>query len=706
MKSSSALKNMVQTWRIVFLGGLLIVIFFIYVFRLYNLQVVEYSNWIAKSNENRTHQINLPSSRGSIYDRYGFILAGNIPSYNIVITAAYLPDDDGEIQSIFREISNLTGVPVNRGELSQADPYVPCISDHGITQIVTYGETTAPYEPVKIACDVNQQIARAIQENASKWPGVGVDVVPVRDYPTGSLTASIIGFLGPIPAIEEDYYRNLGFVPNRDKVGYAGVELYFQDLLAGVNGHRVVEWDIAGQILSDLVPPEPATPGSSIVLTIDTRLQQAAQSILLDEINDWNRVLGEERMTSGVVIAMNPRTGEILSLVNYPTYENNRMARVIPAYYYEQLILDKRNPLLNLAVGGELPAGSVFKLVTATGGLNEGIVTPEEIIKTPGKITVTERYYANDPGKPRDFVDWIYKTRPEGFGQLDFVHAIANSSNVYFYKVGGGYQDEVNPGLGICRLGTYARALGYGTLPEGYAGLPQGYRTPEIELPDTASGLIPDPTWKRINQGESWSTGDTYIVSVGQGYALATPLQILLSASTVANNGKLMAPTILYEVLDSEGNVIEPFTPRLRWDLTVDPVIQVYEDNTIRGCQPTGEMKTVQPWVFEQIRTGMRLAVLEGTLQKEFTNVNIAVAGKTGTAEYCDVFAKAKNLCEPGNWPSHAWTVAFAPYEDPEIAVIAFVYNGGEGSSVAGPIVRRVLEAYFELKAADSEVTP
>jgi penicillin-binding protein 2 len=706
MRSSAALKNMVATWRIVVFGIILIIIFLIYVGRLYTLQIMQYSDWMAKANENRTHELNLPATRGMIYDRNGYTLARNIPSYNVVITPAYLPDDEGEIQNIFRAISDLTAIPVNRGELSTENPYVPCISDHGITQIVTYGETTAPYEPVKIACDVKQQVALAIQENKTNWPGVGIDVVPVRDYPTGSLTASIIGFLGPIPAIEEDYYRSLGFVPNRDKVGYAGVELYFQNLLAGVNGHRVVEWDIAGQILDDMVPPVSPTPGTSIVLTIDARFQQAVQSILIDEINDWNRSFGEERMTSGAVIAINPRTGEILAMVNYPTYENNRMARVIPAYYYEQLISDKRNPLLNLAVGAELPAGSVFKLVTATGGLNEGVVTPEEIIKTPGKITVTERYYANDPGKPRDFVDWIYRTRPEGFGQLDFVHAIANSSNVYFYKVGGGYQDEVDPGLGICRLGTYARALGYGTLPDGYAGLPSGYKTPEIELPDVASGLIPDPTWKRINQGESWSTGDTYIVSVGQGYDLATPLQVLLSAATVANSGKLMAPTLLYEVLDSEGNVIQPFMPHLRWDLTVDPVIQVYEDNTIRGCQTTGEMKTVQPWVFNEIRTGMRLAVTEGTLASEFKNVSIAAAGKTGTAEYCDEFAKAKNLCEPGNWPSHAWTVAFAPYENPEIAVVAFVYNGLEGSTVAGPIVRRVLEAYFELKSADSAITP
>jgi penicillin-binding protein 2 len=163
-------------------------------------------------------------------------LARNIPSYNVVITPAYLPDDEGEVQNIYRAISDLTGVPVNRGEISQEDPYVPCVSSHGITQIVLYGETTAPFEPVKIACDVKQEIALAIQENEINWPGAGIEVVPVRDYPTGSLTASLIGFLGPIPATEEDYYRAMGFVPNRDKVGYAGVELYFQNLLAGVNG--------------------------------------------------------------------------------------------------------------------------------------------------------------------------------------------------------------------------------------------------------------------------------------------------------------------------------------------------------------------------------------------------------------------------------------------------------------------------------------
>jgi penicillin-binding protein 2 len=377
-------------------------------------------------------------------------------------------------------------------------------------------------------------------------------------------------------------------------------------------------------------------------------------------------------------------------MVSYPTYENNRLARFIPEYYYKQLSLDSRVPLLNHAVGDELPIGSVFKIVTATGGLNEAVITPEEIIKTPGKITLTEKYYANDPGKAREFVDWNWQTG--GFGQLDFVHAVANSSNVYFYKVGGGYQDEIPQGLGICRLGTYARALGYG-------------ETPEIELPDKTNGLIPDPTWKRINQGESWSTGDTYIASVGQGYIIGTPLQVLLSVSTVANNGKLMKPTLLREMLDSDGNITQSFTPQMRWDLTQEAEIQVYAENSIRGCEQLNEKKTVQPWVFKKIQEGMRLAVLEGTLKDTgLKDLNIAVAGKTGTAEYCDKFALAKDLCKPGNWPTHAWTVAFAPLDDPEIALVAFVYNGNEGSTVAGPIISRVMQAYFEIKAVDAGV--
>ncbi len=689
MNKSTALENTISPNRILVFIGIVTLVFVLYVGRLLYLQVFRYDFYTAKADENRITEINLAAQRGIIYDRNGVVLARNVPSYNIVITQADLPEDPGAIQEIYTELSRLSGKPVNRSEISDANPYVPCVSNHGITQIVFYGENSTPYEQVRVACDVSREVAMAVEENANKWPGVEVEIVPVRDYPTGVLTSNIVGFLGPIPATQEDYYKGLGFVSNRDKVGYAGIELEFQDLLGGRNGLRVVGRDVAGKVSTDIQPPVQAKPGSNIRLTIDTRLQQAADAILTDEINFWNTWLGETRMTSGVIIAMNPKTGEILAMVSYPSYENNRMARLIPAYYFNQLLEDPTEPLRNHAVYAELPAGSVFKLVTATGALNEGVVTPDMVIKTPGKLVVSEKRYVNDPGTAREFVDWIYKDRPEGFVQLDFLNCIANSSNVCFYKVGGGYEDEIDPGLGICRLGTYARALGYGSLPG-------------IELPDKADGLIPDPDWKRLNQGESWTTGDTYIMSVGQGYALATPLQVLMSAATIANDGKLMEPTVVSEILDGEGNIIKPFTPNMRWDLTKDAVIDVYEENSIRGCRTTGEKKTVAPEVFDNVQQGMRMAVTDGTLKNEFRNVTIAVAGKTGTAEYCDKFALEKNRCIPGQWPTHAWTVAYAPYDDPEIAVIAFVYNGGEGASVAGPIVRRMIDAYFELKKVEN----
>lgn len=689
MNGNANLTNQVQIWRIIIFGIAIIGVFLIYLGRLFSLQILESADWVAQAEENRISEINLPTQRGIIFDRNDYILAQNIPSYNVVIIPADLPDDLGAIQDIFRQVSEMINVPINLNEVSNENPYVPCLSEHGIAQIVEYGETTAPYAPVRIKCNIDRTTAMIIKEEAVDLPGVDIEIESVRDYPTGSLTADIIGFLGPISATEEEYYRQRNLVPNRDKVGYAGVERYFQSILSGHNGERLVEVDVGGQILYDVVPPVDPAPGLNLRLTIDSRLQSAAESILVREIDEWNAYYGEMRMNSGVVIALNPKTGEVLAMVSYPSYENNRMARVIPQYYFEQLSEDPRNPMLNHAVGDELPAGSVFKLVTAVGALNEGVVTPDQIIKAPPKIVIDEKFSANvlNP-RPREFVDW----NEAGFGEIDFVNGLANSSNVYFYKLGGGFEDEIPEGLGICRLGTYARALGYGNFPG-------------TELPLVEDGLIPDPTWKRINQGENWSSGDTYIASVGQGFIIATPLQVLLSATTIANDGELMRPTILREILDSDGNIIKSFVPDSVWDITSDPVIDIFDDpSSPGGCESklTGEKKSVEPWVIEKVQEGMRMAVLNGTLTDEFENVNISVAGKTGTAEYCDQYANEKNLCIPGNWPTHAWTTAYAPYEDPEVAVVAFVYNGGEGATVAGPIVRQFLEAYFEIKAGDT----
>ncbi|KAF0107849.1 MAG: penicillin-binding protein 2 [Anaerolineaceae bacterium] len=710
----------IQNWRYLVVYAVMGLVALIFVGRLFNLQILQYEDWKAQAVENYTKEISVAPPRGIIYDRRGYILARNVASYNIVVTPAYLPDDVADIQGIYRDLAALTGLPVSRGTVADAKLLDACADGPGIMQWVELGASNAPYTPVKIACNVDENIALIVRERSVDWPGVSVQIEPVRDYPTGSLTADVIGFLGPIPARVAEDYTDKGFLPGRDKVGYAGIEASMDDVLIGTPGTRVIQVDVAGKELRNLAPPVEALPGDNIVLTIDTRLQAAAEAALVTEIDSWTAYYGYERITSGVVIAMNPKTGEVLAMVSYPTYENNRLARIIPYYYYKQLSEDPRHPLLNAAITAEYPPGSTFKLSTATGALNEGVVSLTQIIQTPGEITLCERYSPTEPctdANSRPFRDWIYERNgvinEAGFGQLDFLHCIAYSSNVCFYKLGGGYPGEIEEGLDIQRLKEYAIALGYNQ-PSG------------IELPGEGSGLIPDPTWKRRYRGENWSTGDTYIASVGQGYVLATPLQVLMSAATIANDGKLMQPTIIRGIQDSEGNPvtrwlnadytitalsagagsrqISPFLPTAKWDITVDPVITDYQCSG-GYCEATGLMKTVQPWVVQKVQEGMRLAVTDplGTLNHDysFQNYPIAVAGKTGTGEYCDDVALAANRCSFGNWPTHSWTVAYAPYEDPEIVILAFCYNGGEGGVVAAPVVKLVMDAYFELKAID-----
>jgi len=718
--STNRMENSI--WRVLIIYGVIGLALVILLLRLVNLQIFQEQSWFAQAVDNYTTTVSVPAPRGIVYDRNGYILAENVASYNVVITPAELPDSDADIQNIYRELSILldvpVGGPVTTETLDEAKLYGECVPGPPIADIVALGESLAPYRAVKLKCNVDDVVARIVLEKAVDWPGVTVEIEPIRDYPTGELTANVVGFLGPISASLEDFYREQGFIPNRDKIGYAGIEAALDEILLGRPGRRVVQVDVAGKELRNLEPPVPPVPGNNVSLTLDTRLQAAANAVLLSEISSWNAYYGRIRISSGVIIAMNPKTGEVLAMATYPTFENNRFARFIPAYYYNQLEEDPRRPLLNNAIQAEYPPGSVFKLSTATGAFNEGVVGPDKIISTPGKLELCEKFSPNEPcttTNTRPFVDWIYEINgvinEEGFGQLDFFHCIAYSSNVCFYKLGGGYEDEIEEGLGIFRLGEYARALGYG-------------QKSGIELIGEQDGLIPDPRWKRINQGENWSTGDTYIASVGQGYVLATPLQILMSGATIANDGKLMQPTIVYDVSDSDGKVqevwfnpdeftfasrafpggrkVSPFVPNIKWDVTIERVIEDFSCDS-GYCDKTGEEKTIQPSTIEALQTGMRLAVADprGTLYTRFEDFPIAVAGKTGTAEYCDDVALKANRCQFGQWPTHSWTLAYAPYEDPEIIVLAFAYNGGEGASVAGPMVARVIEAYFEFKAID-----
>jgi penicillin-binding protein 2 len=684
MSNDKVEKNDLEKWRFRVIYIILTIIFGFFLYRLFSLQILNGQNYSAQAEENRLKDISVQTQRGNLYDRNGIVLAENSASYNVVLVPADLPLDVGTTEEIFRELAALIGVPVTNGVLTDetAKSFTECQTDFGIKEIYTIGDTNAPYSKIRVKCNVDPEIAMEIREKSSIWPGVSIEIETVRHYPTGSLTADIVGFLGPITAENQDYYKGLGFVAGRDKVGFGGAEYSLDEILLGKNGERVVEVDSAGQEIRDVVPPVEPIPGNSITLTIDTRLQQAALTALTDEMDFWNTYLNRIQSQNGVVIAMNPKTGEILAMVSYPSYENNRFERLIPSYYYNQLSEDPLHPLLNHAISAMHPPGSVFKIVAATGALNEKVVTPEQQIPCPGSISVVQKYSANDQGTPREYFSYDRN----GHGVCDFLKGVALSDDVYFYKIGGGFENDVpNGGLGIWRLAEYAKALGFDRLTG-------------IELPGEVVGLMPDPTWKRIYRAENWSTGDTYIATIGQGYVLSTPLQVLQSFAIIANDGKYMQPTIVKDVLDAEGNVVKPFEPKLVWDITKDPLINILDENN----KPTGEKKVVEPWVVAKLKEALRQVVIDGTASKPMKDLEIPSAGKTGTAEYCDNVAQQKNLCQPEAWPTHSWYVGYAPFDDPEIAVVAFVYNGGEGASVAAPIVERVLESYFDLKAIDA----
>lgn len=680
---------------------IIIVILLVFIGRLFSLQIIQGEAYREIADENRFDEVSLPAQRGVIYDRNDFQLVRNIPEYRVMVTPALLPDSQAEQELIYKRISDLTGVPLDQ----EGPPAAPCVPGRGVLQLVDEGLTNRPFDAWPIACDVDETIARVLREEQIDLPGVSVIAVPVRDYTTGELTAATIGYLGPIPAGLADYYEEQGFLKERDKIGYAGIEVGFlgmyQEILAGQNGLKLVERDVAGQYLRDVGTFTQPIPGNNMRLTIDTRLQAAAETALRNRMDFINRYSGEERTPLGVVIAMNPQTGEILAMVSLPTYENNRFARFIPQDYYQQLEDDTRgSPLTNHAIASEFPPGSTFKMVTAIGALNEEVISPDRTLFDPGKITIENKYFPQDPGKAKDFVCW----NREGHGDVDFVHGIAWSCNVYFYKIGGGYPGEIEDGgLGVTGINKYAPALGYGA--------PLG-----IDLPGEEDGLIPDEDWKRINLGENWSTGDTYNTVVGQGFVAATPLQVLTSIATLANGGRVMWPHIVDEILDGEGNIIQSYEPCVLWDIG-DGVLTPLEEigancptmppelrELVQNSRSESPDVLVDPAVIEFAQTGMHLVVTDpdGTAYGRADLETISSAGKTGTGEFCDQVVYQQGLCKPGEWPTHSWYAAYAPFENPEIAVIAFVYYGGEGAVTSGPIVRQVLEAYFEIKSIDA----
>lgn len=722
--------------RLFFLQLLVLISISLLLFRVFWLQNVRGDDLIAQSNDNRTARLLINAPRGVIFDKDGNLLATNEPSFNVTITPAFLPADEAERLAVFQRLSLLTGVPVTNTVEQQelidaADPalvrqYTELARLYGapvnetldasglIPQLPSSIQDVydtfsfAQYLPATVRAGVTITEAYLIEQESLYLPGVRIVPEPVRRYPTGELTSHLIGFMGPLP---NEGWLDLGYERD-DRVGLSGLEVSLEQLLAGRKGERQIVTDWTGREIQQLGVTVPPVPGYNVHLTIDTELQRRSTEILLDYM-ERRRQFGDvdfftgiplfREIELGVVVAMDPRDGQILAMVNIPTWDNNRFSTEIPVDYYLSLFRNEYEPFLNHAIAGQYPPGSTFKVVTVAAALQEGIVSPNRRLSAPGVITIANQFAPNDPGRAQDFVCWISLAPTfSGHGEMDAYSGLAESCDIYMYKVAGGFREENIRGLGINTLGDYARQFGFG-------------RINGIELPLEAPGNVPTTQWKQVNFGEPWSTGDDYNASIGQGFVTATPMQVGQMAAVVANGGFLYRPRIVHHLTDAEGNVFV-----LNENLNPVPAavanVPVSEDGEVGFVGQVIDVLDVAPEFVEVVAEGMRLVnTLDGTgtafifyrdeegepVSDWLDDFGLVSAGKTGTSEFCDNLSQQKGWCTEEKilnaeiLPTHSWYVAYAPYENPEIVVSSFMYYGGEGSQWAAPVARDIIAAYY-----------
>jgi penicillin-binding protein 2 len=653
--------------RLIVVGVVVGFMFLAMFVRLWHLQVVQREQYSLQADSNRFRLVSAEGPRGVVYDRNGHLLVRNVPRFAVAIVPAFLPEEPAELARVMGRLAEIL-------RESQPEAEAPVDSDADSTYLERMPwETQAPdtvnlfdvlanapasaYQPILAVRDVSREAALRIEEEHLDLPGVLVEVEPVREYTSGSLTAHILGYVGPIPEHLADDYRELGYDPSRHRVGIAGLEHSMEAYLRGYDGQRYVEVDVTGREVRTVDEGIAPVPGQNLALTIDLELQTAMQAAL-------QRMMRESRSQLGVVVALNPNTGEVLGLVSLPSYDNNLFATGISTEAYQALQDDENRPLVNHAIAGAFPPGSVIKPVVAAAGLEEEVIYADTRLNCGGILWLPNEFAPTDQSLAQPFYCWIHEVGGR-HGSINVVSALAQSCDIFFYKLGGGFP-EVFRGLEEDRLGYYAELFGLG-------------QRSGIDLPAEASGLVPDRNWKRVNYRETWVTGDTYNMAIGQGYVLATPLQIANAIAAIANGGTLYRPQLVWSITDSEGNVLRHFEPEV-----------------IRQIPVSTENLS---WVQE----GMRSAAAWGTA-RTLVVPGVSVAAKTGTAEFfIDRNADGQpDRDREGNLPTHAWFAAFAPYRNPEIVVTAFVFGGGEGSAAALPVVEEILNYYFEERTSSS----
>ena len=656
---------------IVYLIGIILIA------QLFNLQIVNGESYREQANTRLSRVTKIDSSRGSILDRSGTELAGirvrnDIQLYKTNVSDEELNTSILKLIKLFEEqqVTYPDTFPI------KIDPYEYTISDTTLTQwknkykinedataeetfnkfkekykisntdnaevrkiiAIRYWITTTGYSTTKsitLAEDVNDTVVAQINERNNEFPGISIETNAVRTYNNGSLAAHVIGYTRKIS--DEEYKAKKDVYDMDDIIGKTGIEALFEDYLKGTAGEKEVEMSVDGTITAENVTKN-AISGSNIVLTIDANLQKVTEQALADCVEKIKAGGFSQTYNAkgGAAVVMNVNTGEVLSMASYPSYEPQWFVGTLQADKWNYMNDSQTHPLLNKTIQGTYEPGSTFKMVTAIAGLETGAITTKERINDTG---IYKKYGI-------EMKCWYYTSYRRGHGYLNVTQALQHSCNYFFYETG----DR----MGISTLAKYALHFGLG-------------KKTGIELPSEKAGTVAS---KNIN-----GLGDTLNAAIGQGNNSFTPIQIAKYISSIANGGTIVQPSIVKTIMNSDGTEVSP------------EEIRKYV-NTKLGITDEDDGIQISPESIQVAKEGMRMATSEagGTAYNIFKNFKVEVAGKTGSAE--------AGTDENQNDLVNAWFVCFAPFENPEVAVVVMIENGGHGN-YAAEVARDVLNQYF-----------
>jgi penicillin-binding protein 2 len=564
------------------------------------LQVVQGAKYAEMAENNNRRTIPLPAPRGVLFDRNGKVLVQNRVSFTIALVRERTKHLD---ESIHR-IAQATGVV-----------------EDDIRDIVQRHRREPPFRPIPVIVDASFAQVAAVTARGWEMPEVVVQQVPTRAYPAGGLAAHLFGYVGEVQEsqLASAEYANLqpGAI-----VGQAGLEKVYNADLMGVDGNRFVVVNSLGRELGELQKEDP-TDGKRLQLTVDYDLQHALEEGF--KANDY----------AGAGVILDPRNGEILALTSQPEYDPNDFANGIERTKWASLNTDPLKPLQDRLIQGRYSPGSTFKILMATAALSEGLITPDYRVYCPGSITLYGHVFHCDV--------------KQGHGSLDLPHAIEQSCDVYFYKLGSM--------MSIDTIHKYAEQMGL----VGKTG---------IDLPSEVESLVPSTEWKLRTTGERWYPGETISVAIGQGQVSVTPVALSTMIAAVANGGTVVTPHLVKAIDQGQGWQNVPSAPP-------------------RSIFP------IRPDVLQAVRQGLWLAVNGAGTAARARVAGYEVAGKTGTAQV--VSAETQRAIGTGarHVRDNGWFVFYAPAENPQIAGVVFAEHAGWGATAAVPIAHHVLETYF-----------